>query len=219
MDKSVITLLLHGSGFVIVAVSLLLAAWNAQWTLLRVGTHQHLFFGSALACLLLWQTGFGPAPVADWHMLGVSTVVLLLGWRLTVVLLLPLFVLQALLSGWPWGESIIASIAAVLLPATITRGLVYWLRRRFGANLFFYTLGAGFSGGILSQLLFVGLGSLLVNLGIGERLFYLPEGMWPLLPMLAFAEGFVNGMLAAAFAVFAPQMLKTFDDRYYIDGK
>ena len=38
---------------------------------------------------------------------------------------------------------------------------------------------------------------------------------WPLIFLIMFSEGFINGMCIAALAVFYPDVLKTFDDRFY----
>ena len=40
---------------------------------------------------------------------------------------------------------------------------------------------------------------------------------WPLLFLVMFSEGFINGMCVAALAVFYPDAVKTFDDRFYLD--
>jgi uncharacterized membrane protein len=39
---------------------------------------------------------------------------------------------------------------------------------------------------------------------------------WPMLPLLMFSEGFINGMCVAALAIFYPNAMKTFDDDFYL---
>jgi uncharacterized membrane protein len=41
---------------------------------------------------------------------------------------------------------------------------------------------------------------------------------WPLIFLVMFSEGFINGMCVSALAVFYPDWVKTFDDRFYLDG-
>ena len=40
---------------------------------------------------------------------------------------------------------------------------------------------------------------------------------WMFIVLLMFPEGFINGMLVTAFTVFYPDVVKTFDDAYYLD--
>jgi uncharacterized membrane protein len=42
---------------------------------------------------------------------------------------------------------------------------------------------------------------------------------WPMIFLLLFPEGFINGMLVTTLTVFYPDLVKTFDDRHYLaDG-
>ncbi len=41
--------------------------------------------------------------------------------------------------------------------------------------------------------------------------------LWPLLLLMMFSEGFINGLCISAMAVFFPHWLKTFDERFYLD--
>ena len=40
---------------------------------------------------------------------------------------------------------------------------------------------------------------------------------WPLITLIAFPEGFINGMLVTTLTVFYPQTMRTFDESYYLD--
>jgi uncharacterized membrane protein len=40
---------------------------------------------------------------------------------------------------------------------------------------------------------------------------------WPLLMLMMFSEGFINGMCVSVLAIFFPDWLKTFDDHFYLD--
>ena len=40
---------------------------------------------------------------------------------------------------------------------------------------------------------------------------------WPLIFLMLFPEGFINGMLVTALTVFYPDVVKTFDDDYYLN--
>ena len=107
----------------------------------------------------------------------------------------------------------------MLIPASVSRWLVFVLRRQRQQNLFIFMLGAGFGGGILSMLV-VAIVSLALFwlIGQGEWTRNAVEN-WPLLSLILFPEGFINGMLVTTLTVFYPGLVKTFDDAFYLDGK
>ena len=105
---------------------------------------------------------------------------------------------------------------SVLVPASLSRALVYWLRRRPQSNLFVYLLGAGFGGGALSAM-GLALASLLVLALAGElqRVSIALEN-WPLITLIMFPEGFINGMVLSVIVVLNPEAVKTFDSNKYM---
>lgn len=198
---------------------LLTAVWTAPWPALRAATErQHVLLGGLVALLLLWW--LLSLEVTDGitiHLLGVTSLTLIVGWRLTIlggtlVLFAYLWLEQQALSAAP-----LAWLFSLLVPATVTRVLVHVLRRYGFRNLFVYLLGAGFGGGLLSMLT----AALLTVpvfwlLGQADWLRAMQEN-WPFLLLLMFPEGFINGMLVTAFTVFYPEVVKTFDDEYYLE--
>ncbi len=42
---------------------------------------------------------------------------------------------------------------------------------------------------------------------------------WPLISLMMFPEGFINGMVVTTLAVFYPETLKTLDERHYLDDR
>ena len=102
-------------------------------------------------------------------------------------------------------------------PSEVSRLFSWWLYRPSLRHPFVYILGAGFGGGALVTLV----------LGVLAFLIFWSRGLdaaagtlfewWPLLFLLMFSEGFINGMCVSALAVFYPDWLKTFDDRFYLD--
>jgi len=39
---------------------------------------------------------------------------------------------------------------------------------------------------------------------------------WPIVALLLFPEGFINGMLTSAVTLYAPDLMKTYDDAFYL---
>ena len=192
-------------------------AWMAQWSALRAATNrQHVLLGGLLALLLLWLLSFDVTNGVSIHLLGVTSLTLIVGWRFTIVG--GTLVLFAYL--WMEQQSMLAAplawLFSLLIPATVTRLLAHLLRRHGFRNLFVYMLGAGFGGGVLSMLI-ASLLTLPVFWLMGQT-DWLAAALanWPFVLLLMFPEGFINGMLVTAFTVFYPDVVKTFDDDFYL---
>jgi uncharacterized membrane protein len=52
-----------------------------------------------------------------------------------------------------------------------------------------------------------------VSLGLDDI-----DVLLPMLALVMFSEGFVDGMCVAALAIFYPGWVKTFDERFYLEG-
>lgn len=202
------------------AATCLLALRTADWRALRqVPARVHLVLGGVLFCVLLWSLSVRVIEGLSLHLLGMTTLTLILGWRFAILAGTLALVIHALLTSLPTGALAAAWLLTVAVPATVSRGLVYLLRRVRSRNLFIYMLGAGFGGGLLSAFA-VAVAALLLLLAMGRGA-WAAEALanWPLLPLIMFPEGFINGMVVTTLTVFYPDAVKTFDDRYYLDGK
>ncbi|WOJ94713.1 energy-coupling factor ABC transporter permease [Congregibacter variabilis] len=203
-----------------VLLSLGLAVARAQWSALsQQPWRMHLVAGGAVACLLLWLLNIHLVDGLVLHFLGVTTLSLLVGWSFSVLgasfAVVGLYALQ----GLDWTAYPLSVLLCVLLPATTTRILARLLYRPSLKHPFVYILGAGFAGGGLVMLL-LALAALLLfwSSGLHSYLDNVRE-FWPLLFLLMFSEGFINGMCVTAFAIFYPNWMKTFDDQFYFDDE
>lgn len=193
------------------------AAFTAHWAALRAASErQHVLLGGLLALFLLWMLKFQVVEELWIHFLGVTSLTLIVGWRFTnlgatLVLLGHLWYLQQPLTAAP-----LSWLFTVLVPATTTRILVHLLRRHGLRNLFVYMLGAGFGGGLLSVLVLAM--AALPAFWLMGRPDWVAGALenWPFVVLLMFPEGFINGMLVTAFTVFYPDVVKTFDDDFYL---
>ena len=90
------------------------------------------------------------------------------------------------------------------------------LRRYLPPNPFIYTLGAGFLGGILAILAAM-LATALIHYAGGV---YPWDTLWhkylQTLPIIAYPEGFINGVFATAMVAFHPNLLATFNPNDYL---
>jgi uncharacterized membrane protein len=198
-----------GTALVIYGVGMLAACWAAPWRSLRNPTLLNLVLGSTIGLASLWQMRAGLQPGLTFHFLAVTTVTLMLGWSLTVIITGFAELAITLLLGGPLIGVALDGILAGLLPASITFLLYRLYRARLPNHLFVYIFAVAFFGGAMVAVLsvFTRVGLLaLVGTYTPERLM---TEFLPFLPLYAFPEAVINGMLVTIFSVFRPGWMKT----------
>jgi len=208
-----------GIAWILAALALVVALRRANWGALRDKPGRlHLVGGGAVACMLLWLMNIHLVDGLVLHFLGVTTLTLVVGWSFTVlaasVALTGFFALQ----GLDWSALGLSLCLSILVPACLTRALARMLYRPTLRHPFVYILGAGFAGG----------GLVVLSLSLIAVLLFWMTGLnsyvaaaaewWPLIFLVMFSEAFINGMCVSALAIFYPDWVKTFDDRFYLDG-
>jgi len=170
----------------------------------------------ALACWaampLLWSLDRVAGTPLLQPLSGAGLLLLMLGWPLTVLALLPVLGLITLLSGLDAAEALHRTVWLGLVPATLALGLGAAMRRWLPHHLFIYILGRGFFGtalavagaGIAAALLF----GVPAELNLADVM--LARGL------TAFGDAFITGMLVAIFVAFRPEWLATYTDRLYL---
>jgi uncharacterized membrane protein len=170
----------------------------------------------ALACWALMPLLWSLDRVAGTPLLqplsGAGLLLLMLGWPLTVLALLPVTALTVLMAGLDLPDALHRTVWLGLVPATVALGLGAAVRRWLPQHLFIYILGRGFFGtalsvasaGVLAALLF----------GVPPEL-NLPDVMLAR-GLTAFGDAFITGMLVAIFVAFRPEWLATYADRIYL---
>lgn len=202
---------------VTMAAALALAARLAPWrAVLATPERQHVLLGGVVALLLLWLGDIEVTEGIRLHLLAVTCTTMIIGLPLTllagtVALTAQLWLEQVALAALPT-----AWLPTVAVPAVVTRLLVHGLRRGAPGNLFLYLLGAGFAGGMLCVLATATTALGLFALMGRFDLIADAVGSATLVALMMFPEGFLNGMLITAVTVFRPDLVKTFDDDYYL---
>lgn len=202
---------------VLQAALLILALWKAPWLqVLRVATYSHLLFGSSVFLLLLWHTKGQIAPAVQLHLLGMTTITLLLGLPLAIIVGTVVSGALVVMESLSFSHLFVHALVNATLPALITSALLQIILRHAPRNLFFYMLGTGFVGGGLSMFASILLSlALLTASGHGE---ILAEWLSPIMLLAMFPEGFLNGAIVTSLAVYKPHWLRTFDDKHFLDG-
>jgi uncharacterized membrane protein len=197
----------------IVAVSV----WRAPWReVLSVPRRQHLLFGALIVLTLLWQVSGRIAPQVHLHLLGITSVTLMLGVPLTILVGTAACLVDALIVHRDWMLIGANALFNATVPALVSAAVLHAILRYGPRNLFAYMLGAGFGGGALSMLAVMLVMLVIFALTGQTRAF--ADWASPLLLLAMFPEGFVNGAVVSSLAVYKPHWLRSYDDHYFLDG-
>jgi uncharacterized membrane protein len=196
------------------------AVWLAPWRQLREGTRvQHLLAGAAVGLMVLWAMRTGVVPGLEFHLLGMTTVTLMLGWSFAVLAGSIALVGVTVAGLSSWSGLPVNALLDVLVPATVTQSLLVLARSALPKHFFVYVfLNAFVAGGV--AVLAAGYLAVWVLVGAEAiRLDDLRQGFLPFLPLMLFPEAFVNGFLVSVMVGLRPEWVYSFRDEEYLHGK
>ena len=199
---------------------LVLLAFSLNASLLRTlhanPLYQHLCLGSAIVLVPLWTLRAGLHEGLEIHFLGLTSLTLLLGWRLALLApCLTLLILGAFgvtdLAEFGW-----QALIGIALPVA-TSWLLFlaswaWLPR----HLFVYLFVAAFLGGALSISVKILASALLMGMSGAYPWHTISADYLSIWPLLLFPEALLNGMAMTLLAVYRPHWVNTFFDREYL---
>lgn len=209
MDPSSLS---DSSYLAVVVLSLAGALWVRPWRVLGQAGPPWPW----LACWAVLPLSWGVDRWADSPLVQplscVPLLVLMAGWPLTMLALLPAALVMMVMGGIGWQEGLHRLVWLGLMPSAAGLGLGWLVRQWFPHHLFVYILVRAF------------LGTWLVMAVMGV-LRYWSEGPSIVLSasdvvlarvLTASGEAFLTGMVAAIFVAFRPQWLATYSDRLYL---
>ncbi|MFP4252068.1 MAG: energy-coupling factor ABC transporter permease [Guyparkeria sp.] len=207
-------------GWLLTLTSVAWAARAAPWQALRADPIRiHLVLIAIVFLVGMWSLSATLMPGLTLHLLGVATVTLVIGLELTLIAGLIAAIASALIFGHGLAIAGWTFLLSAALPAAITYGITRVSQRLLPPNFFIYLFIGVFLSAVLGALAHGG-GTALVILALG---LYDVDIVWNnylrILPLLAFPEGVINGMLMTALALVTPQLVISFDDHRYIDGQ
>ncbi|WP_324022600.1 energy-coupling factor ABC transporter permease [Aeromonas caviae] len=199
---------------------LVLLAFSLNASLLRtLGAHplyQHLCLGGAIVLVPLWTLRAGLHEGLEIHFLGLTSLTLLLGWRLALLascLTLPILAYFGVIPltdiGW---QALIGVALPVATSWLLFLGSWAWLPR----HLFVYLFVAAFLGGALSISAKVIASALLMGVSGTYSWHTISADYLSIWPLLLFPEALLNGMTMTLLAVYRPHWVNTFFDREYL---
>lgn len=201
-----------GLSLAVIVVALAVALALRPWRQLRGAPIWHPW----LACLVLlpwlWAAQrVMPGGVAV-QLSGACLMVLMLGWPLAVLSLVPIAALGAWLGGIAWPQALDHLAWNGIVAATLALLVGLATRRWLPHHPFVFILGRGF---IVTALAMMGAGTLSACLtppSDSTELGSVLLGHW----LMAWGEAFSTGMLVAIFVAFRPQWLATWSDERYL---
>ena len=196
----------------LVVACLAVALAMAPWRTLRASGLQNPW----LACLVLlpwlWAAQRALPGGVVLQMSGACLLVLMFGWPLAVLSLVPITLAGTLIAGSGFAHAVATLAWNGVLPATLALALGLATRRWLPHHLFVYILGRGF---IVTALAISAAGALEVAwqpLPPGTELEGLLLGHF----LMSWGEAFVTGMFTAIFVAFKPEWLASWSDRRYL---
>lgn len=220
LPYGLVTELLYWLANVVYALLLGWAVFSAPWRALKADSRRlHVFLGSTVFLLVIWQMNAGLEPGLSYHLLGGTLFMLMFGWQLAFVGV-SLVLFGSTLNGAADFEALgLNGLLMIAVPVFFSYGVLRFAVRFLPHHFFVYIMANGFFTGGISMLLTVGMASLIMVCCSGYTYDMLRYSYLPFAPLIMFAEAFFTGMLAASMALFRPEWIVTFDDRRYLAGK
>ncbi|MDP5292325.1 energy-coupling factor ABC transporter permease [Oceanimonas sp. CHS3-5] len=202
------------------AAVMLLAAWRVNWhALIADKSRQHLCFGAGMALVPLWMLQAGIREGLEVHFLGLTTLALMLGWRLSQLMALLALLLVTAFGFETWPEFGANLVLGVILPIAVSYFVFLLTYSYLYRHLFVYIFVAGFFNAALTMAV--------KSLAMAGYMVWSGQYGWQMvqndylsiLPLLLFPEALLNGMAITLLVVFRPQWVCTFYDRDYLINK
>lgn len=213
---------------------ILLACRLAPWGQVFVSqARQHVLFASILVLGLFWVLQVEVRATLAFHPLLMTVTTMIFGWSLAILvgvmalLVLEFFQLALRSTHYDWDVSLaqfdlstvpVDFLLSVALPVSWTWIMLWLIDRWKYKNPFTYFLGVGFFGAMASSLL-MGLAALLLfSFSASEVQLAMAKEHFMVFVLLMFPEGFSNGAIATVMAVLWPDILKTYNDDWYVNN-
>jgi len=199
-------------------LALLIALYAAPWrTLFSNRQLQHLFLGTTVILMLLWQMRAGISPGLGIHFLGVTVLTLMFGWDLAILAASLALLGTSIIGQESWQGFAVNGLCTIIIPVLVSYSILRLVEAKLPLNFFIYLflccfLGAGVAtvcGGLsMGFLLWIS------EVYSGAKIY---QEYIQYLPLIMFPEGLLNGIIMTGMMVFYPDWIRTFDATKYID--
>lgn len=201
----------------LIALAILIPAMlTYQWSALRQHRGaQHFFYGSVVVLSVLWNMQAGILPGLSFHVMAITAVTLMMGWRLALLSTLLMQTVLVLTGKIWWGSLGYSYLLSCVLPVLFSYGFYKLVYSRLSHNPFVYILVAGFLNAGLTH----AFSDILQSAALWQLNIHSFNAIWHdylrYLPMMMFPEGVINGMFITGMVVFHSRWMSTFDEDSY----
>jgi uncharacterized membrane protein len=186
---------------------LAVALIKAPWRQLMAEQERMTALGVAISVLaILWSMSPELQGGEKLHLLGMTTVTLVFGWQLALFAGVLAGLVLVVVGNWGLDTLPLNLLLAVVVPVGVSALVLALANQLRRTNLFVYMLGVGFMGSMLA----IGATLWVASFLLGTELDH------ALVLLIMFPEGFINGTVITALTVFAPQLMRTYDDQRYL---
>ncbi len=196
--------------------------WNllgAPWRLLTLNGLWPLFGAACVLLGALWWMRISVHAGLELHLLGLTSMVLLFGWRLALMGGWLALLMLAVAGVHDWGALGLNGLLGVVLPVLLAQRLHELIRRRLPKHYFVYLMVAAHFSSMLVIAAVVAAGGFLMLMLGAQPWSRVGNDYLLFLPLIMVPEGFLNGALLTMLTLLKPEWVRSFDDRDYIDGK
>lgn len=180
---------------------------------------QHRLFGAITCVFVLWLFRVSIYDGLVMHFLWLTSLTLILGLRWAVLAATVVLIASTIIGQETWSMIGVNGLLGLLLPIGITY-LIYIISfHRISRNPFVYIFICAFFPGAITMA---------VKMLSMSGYFYF-EGLytWNVIEynyaqmtlLMMFPEAFFNGMTMTCLIIYKPELVYTFADKFYIDGK
>jgi len=200
----------------ILAGRVLLTALSGLGAVRSAPHRLHLVAGAAVALALLWSVRAGVDPGLGLHVLGITAVVLLLGWRLAMLAAALASLALVLVGDMPWVTAPAGWLLSAAVPGAVAAATAWIARFHLPRNPFVFIFVCAFFASGLALLLTWLLSAALLSWSGQASPSGADSSLLAFLPLVLFPEGFINGAIMSMLIVYRPDWVRLYDERFYI---
>ncbi|WP_300647479.1 energy-coupling factor ABC transporter permease [Paenalcaligenes sp.] len=196
------------------------AAWHFDWrAFIKDTAIQQLSLICMLILVSLWMVRTGIQPGLHLHFLGLTTLALMLGWRLSLLVASVALLVSTLMGVDQWALFGMNWLYGVVWPISLSYFIFLLSYSYMPRHLFVYIFIAGFANAALTITAQMGAFALYYAWQDLYSWRVLVEDYLKIIPLMLFPEGLINGMSIATLVVYKPEWVCTFLDKDYLHKK
>jgi uncharacterized membrane protein len=195
------------------------AVWivrTAPWRRLKDNAQSHVWLGTCVSLMVLWNIHAAVLHGLDFHFLGATAFTLMFGPQLAILGLSVVVATRVATGQLPPEAFSVNVLLLAVLPVTLSHGILRIVERTLPRNFFIYIFMTAFFGAALTM---AASGSAAIGLiaAFGApALAFMAEQFLPYCLLLAFAEATLTGMVITLLVVYRPRWVGTFEDARYL---